>query len=131
MFAALLMLAPPAIDRADPATWPPELDAVVAAPDHHKVLLENDEVRVLEVVLPPATTERVHAHRWPAVIQIQAGGDFIDRDHTGRILYDSRKTKNRPKLPLTLYAPPEPPHAVENLSRTETMRLLRVELKRR
>ena len=26
----------------DPATWPAELDAVIAAPDNHKVLLEND-----------------------------------------------------------------------------------------
>ena len=33
----------------DPSTWDPALDAVTAAPDHHKVLFENDRLRVLEV----------------------------------------------------------------------------------
>nr|WP_321226677.1 hypothetical protein [uncultured Psychroserpens sp.] len=33
----------------NPADWPAELDAVVAAPHNHKILLENDQVRVLEV----------------------------------------------------------------------------------
>ena len=36
-------------DLSDPSTWDPELDAVKAAPKHHKVLFENDRVRVLEV----------------------------------------------------------------------------------
>lgn len=51
----------------DPSTWPDELDAVIAAPDHHKVLFENDRVRVLEVTLRPNDEEPVHHHRWPSV----------------------------------------------------------------
>ena len=31
----------------DPSTWDPALDAVVAAPKHHKVILENERLRVL------------------------------------------------------------------------------------
>jgi hypothetical protein len=27
-------------------TWPPSMDAVVAAPESHRVLFENDDVRV-------------------------------------------------------------------------------------
>ena len=40
-------------NRADlhPSTWDPALDAVIAAPKHHKVLFENDRLRVLEVTL--------------------------------------------------------------------------------
>jgi len=38
--------------------WRPENDALVAAPQHHKVLLENDEVRVLEVTVRPAFANR-------------------------------------------------------------------------
>ncbi|WP_395091059.1 hypothetical protein [Armatimonas sp.] len=30
-----------------------ELAAVTAAPQHHKVLLETDQVRVLETIIPP------------------------------------------------------------------------------
>ncbi|MEZ5904561.1 MAG: hypothetical protein R3C69_05450 [Geminicoccaceae bacterium] len=35
-------------DASDPASWDPELDAVKAAPRHHKVIFENANVRVLE-----------------------------------------------------------------------------------
>ena len=35
--------------QSDPSTWDPALDAVVAAPRHHKVLFENENLRVLEV----------------------------------------------------------------------------------
>ena len=36
---------------SDPSTWDPELDAVKAAPKHHKFIFENERVRVLEVTL--------------------------------------------------------------------------------
>ena len=32
-------------------TWPPSMDAVVAAPESHRVLFENDDVRALEVTI--------------------------------------------------------------------------------
>lgn len=51
----------------DPATWDPALDAVTAAPKHHKVLFENANLRVLEVTLEPNDEEPVHHHRWPSV----------------------------------------------------------------
>ena len=40
-------------NRADlhPSTWDPALDAVIAAPKHHKVLFGNGQLRVLEVTL--------------------------------------------------------------------------------
>jgi hypothetical protein len=38
---------------SDPATWDPALDAVLAAPKHHKVLFENERLRVIEVTLEP------------------------------------------------------------------------------
>ena len=37
----------------NPADWDPALDAVVAAPKQHKVLYENENIRVLEVTLEP------------------------------------------------------------------------------
>ena len=55
--------------RADlhPSTWDPALDAVIAAPKHHKVLFENECLRVLDVTLEPNEEEPVHHHRWPSV----------------------------------------------------------------
>jgi hypothetical protein len=51
----------------DPSTWDPQLDAVTAAPRQHKVLFENDRLRVLEVTLEGGDEEPVHHHRWPSV----------------------------------------------------------------
>ncbi len=36
-----------------PWPWPETMDALQAAPASHRVLLENDGVRVLEVVIEP------------------------------------------------------------------------------
>lgn len=52
---------------SNPASWDPALDAVTAAPKHHKVLFENAKLRVLEVTLEPEDEEPVHHHRWPSV----------------------------------------------------------------
>ena len=54
-------------ESRDPSTWDPALDAVIAAPAHHKVLFENDRLRVLEVTLEPNDEEPLHHHRWPCV----------------------------------------------------------------
>ena len=51
----------------DPSTWDPALDAVAAAPKHHKVVFENECLRVLEVTLEPNDEEPLHHHRWPSV----------------------------------------------------------------
>ncbi len=46
---------------------PDSTDAVAAAPDHHKVILENDAVRVLEARVPLHSKEPPHTHPWPSV----------------------------------------------------------------
>jgi hypothetical protein len=42
-------------------------DAVVAAPENHKVILENDAVRILEAAVPIHSKEVPHTHFWPSV----------------------------------------------------------------
>jgi len=49
-------------DGTDPATWDPNCDAVVAAPKHHRVIFENDKLRVLNVTLEPQGEEPLHHH---------------------------------------------------------------------
>jgi|GEM_PF-153531 len=113
----------------DPADWPAALDAVIAAPNNHKILLENDNVRVLEVTLKPGKVEPLHHHKWPSVLYIQEAGDFIDSDDEGTVIMDTRKLPNKLVFPLTMYKNPEAPHTVTNLSKTQTIRLIRVEMK--
>ena len=52
---------------SDPASWDPAYDAVTAAPKHHKVVFENEHLRVIEVTLEPNDEEPIHHHRWPSV----------------------------------------------------------------
>ena len=49
-------------------------DAVAAAPENHKVILENDMVRVLEARVPLHTREVPHTHFWPSVFFEQTSG---------------------------------------------------------
>lgn len=112
----------------DPATWPAELEATVAAPDNHKILLENDRVRVLEVTLAPGKVEPVHFHRWPSVLYILQADEWIDRDAEGSVIFDSREGPPL-QLPLTMWKGPEAPHSPVNLSDSVEIRLIRVEIK--
>ena len=75
----------------NPTEWPLELDAVIAAPKNHKILLENDKVRVLEVTMAPSEKEALHHHRWPSVLYIQEADDFVDYDDDGNVIFDSRQ----------------------------------------
>jgi len=53
---------------------PDSTDAVAAAPDHHKVILENNAVRVLEARVPLHSHEPPHTHPWPSVFFEQTSG---------------------------------------------------------
>ena len=75
----------------DDAAWPPELDAVVAAPRNHRVLFENDRLRVLEVILEPGEEEPVHHHRWPSVFVFdRISGPIHDISPEGETLPPNR-----------------------------------------
>jgi hypothetical protein len=110
--------------------WPDSLDALIAAPDHHRLLLENDDVRVLEVHIPPGQFVPVHTHRWPSVIFTLSAADFIRRDGEGKLLLDTRVTPFPNPRPAAEWLPPLPAHSVENVG-TNDIRLFSVELKRR
>ena len=110
-----------------PWEWPDELDAVLAAPDYHVLLFENELVRVLDISIPPGETVPLHTHRWPGTLYLLSWGDFVRRDATGAIMFDSRTSS--PPLPGTsAWSPPMPPHTLENVDSTP-LRLIGTELK--
>ena len=98
----------------DTLAWPPELDAVVAAPRHHIVLLENEHVRVLDTRIEPGETTPVHTHRWPSVYHIISFTVFVRRDANGNVLVDTRQKPKGP-TPKATWSEPLPPHSLENV----------------
>jgi hypothetical protein len=70
--------------------WPDELDAVTAAGKYHKVLFENERVRVLEVRIARGQTVPIHTHRWPSALYTDSWSDFVRRDEKGNVTFDSR-----------------------------------------
>lgn len=107
--------------------WPDSLDALVAAPRHHTCLFENSRVRVVHTHIPAGDLVPVHTHRWPGIVYVQSGSDFIRRDQHGNVLLDSR-TVMPTKNSGVQWLEPLPPHSVENIGNRE-ISLIIVELK--
>jgi quercetin dioxygenase-like cupin family protein len=77
-----------AASAAPDAAWSDDLDALVAAPDHHTLLHENDRVRVLDTCIRPGDQTPVHTHRWPAALYILSWSQFVRYDDKGTVLLD-------------------------------------------
>jgi mannose-6-phosphate isomerase-like protein (cupin superfamily) len=118
------------VPPADAESWRhrDSLDALMAAPGFHRVLFENDAVRVLEARIGPGETVPLHTHRWPSVLYVLASGHHVRRDGEGRVLGDTREAGAAPAPGTTMWITARPPHSVENVDDTE-IRLLNVELK--
>jgi len=110
--------------------WPEELDALTAAPANHRLLLENECVRVLETVVAPGASTPVHTHRWGSVEYVLGAASFVRRDGDGRVVFDSRAAGAALRPSEVLWSEPFPPHSVENVGDTE-LRVIMVELKDR
>jgi hypothetical protein len=109
--------------------WPDSLDALIAAPAYHDLLLENERVRVIFTHIPSGATVPVHTHRWSSVAYLLSWSDFIRRDHHGNVLLDSRQSRAAPpQIPTVQWLQPLPPHTVENVGPSE-IRIFIVELK--
>jgi hypothetical protein len=104
-----------------PWPWPDSLEAIIAAENHHRVLLENDRVCVLEVRIPRGDTVRVHTHRWPSTIYVASASNFVRRDGNGNMLFDSCKSGSPPEDSVAQWVPPLPPHSVENVAESEIL----------
>jgi quercetin dioxygenase-like cupin family protein len=107
--------------------WPPELDAMEAAPENHTLLFENDAVRVLDAHVEPGDTVPVHTHRWPSVLYVLSPSEFVRRDPQGNVLLDTRGMAH-PAVGSVSWDPPLTPHSLENVG-SATMRSIMVELK--
>ncbi len=108
--------------------WPAELDALVAAPEHHRLLLENARVRVLDTQIRPGERTPVHTHQWPAVHHVVSWGDFVRRAADETVLVDSRAGSPASVLPSVFWGEPLAPHSLENVGAT-LIHIVSVEVK--
>ena len=111
-----------------PGPWPASLDAMIAALEHHEVLLENDQVRVLNTRIGPGEQTPLHIHPWPSVLYVLSWSDFVRRDAEGNVLLDSRTLSSSPKEGTTLWTAALGPHSARNVG-TQELRVIAVELK--
>ena len=109
-------------------TWPESLDALAASPESHRLLFENDAVRVLETQIAPGETTQLHTHRWPGVLYVLSFGHFVRRDDEGIVLVDSRAASSLPPPGTAIWSAALPPHTLENIDMTE-IHVIGVELK--
>ena len=107
--------------------WSDSLNAVIAAPTYHTLVLENEHIRMLDTRIPIGDVVPVHTHRWPAVYYTLSMSHFIRRDGEGELLFDSR-TVDGPR-PLAAWIDCLPPHSIENVGDRE-IHLVSVEVKR-
>lgn len=111
----------------DDSAWPAALDALVAAAAHHRLLLENGHIRVIETLIAPGDRTSDHTHRWPSVQYIRSWSDFIRRDGNGNVTLDTR-TAIAPDVGAVLWSEPYAVHSVENIGSGE-LRVIAVEIK--
>ena len=108
--------------------WPNELDALAAAPAQHRVVLENDQVRVLDTRIAAGERTPVHTHQWPAVHHVLSWSAFVRRDAAGTVLVDTRNAGSTQAPPTVLWGEPLPPHSLENVG-SALLHVLSVEIK--
>ena len=116
------------VDGKQDWPWPDSLDALVAAPDHHKLLMENDQVRVLDTLIPAGEITPIHTHRWPGALYVLSWGDYVRRDGEGNVTADTRKGNKPAQPPTVIWLDALPPHSLENVGNTD-IHLISVEVK--
>jgi hypothetical protein len=139
----------PVVDKGKKAAvsewaWPDSLDAVKAAPENHKVVYEDDRVRILEVLLRPYEFEYMHTHKFPSVMIGSRGKDTssfaivyyryrYDSSRSQYVITDSTVQHGGGSRPArsgsSSLRGPEGPHAIKNLSNV-TIDIFRIEFKK-
>jgi hypothetical protein len=112
-----------------PEKWPDELDALIAAPQHHSLLLENEFVRVLDTCIPPGEMTAVHTHCFAASHIVISWSDFIRYDAPGNVLLDSRSLGKTIVPHAALWSEPIGPHVIKNAG-NNNLHIISVEIKK-
>jgi quercetin dioxygenase-like cupin family protein len=106
------------------------LDAVAAAPKHHRLAMENEHVRVLETRIEPGETVPLHTHCWPAAYYILSWSDFVRRNEQGEVTLDTRQAGVAFEPGQSIWSGTLEAHTLENVGKS-AIHLISVEVKPR
>ena len=116
---ALIAAAPLAGQRPIIA---PQVDALTASPENFRLILENDDVRVLEYTLLPGQRDRRHTHP-QRVAHVISGGHL-------RVGFPDGTHRDFDEIAGTSeWSKPSPLHDTQNIG-TTPIKILLVEVKR-
>lgn len=105
---------------AGAAAFAQDVTTVAGGPETHKVVLDNDKVRVLDVHIPPGSKVGMHSH--PANVS------YYDSDGKMKVtLADGKTVVKDLKAGTSAWSEPTT-HAVENVGTTE-IHLVQTEMK--
>ena len=105
-----------------------DLDGPMAAPDHHRVVFENERVRVFETVIRAGDRTPLHTHLTPHVVIISTGSQFVRRDQTGAITFDTRAADPAFVMPVYSWSEGLSAHTLENTG-TDDLTATSIEIK--
>lgn len=120
---------PISTDGSDPAKWDPKKASAIAAPGNHKIVFENENLRVISVTIPAGTTEPYHDHPYYSLLIIDGGGRDVDHDANGKVAAAAQSGALR-TLPFAFLQPPQALHAVQDLDTHTDGHLIRIEFKK-
>jgi len=103
------------------------MDAPLAAPASHRVVLENERVRVLEVTIEPGVREPGHTHQAASVMIVDEPAQ-IRYYAAGALRFESPARTGPPPGVRVRWMEPEGPHAVENIDQ-HRYHAVRIELR--
>ena len=130
LFVVLVFGLAAAIGRAStPAEKLADYSPLMAAPDYHKPVFENEFVLVLDVSIPAGVTVPAHVHPWPAVFITLQPAHLVFRNLAAEVVRDVRPPGAPTGAPKVEWREPDTePASVTNVDST-ALRALRIELK--
>lgn len=114
---------------SDSWAYADSLDAVEIAPDSHEILLENDEVRILKVEIPPGLKEPMHTHEWKSVMIVEQPSRIRYYNDKDVVVFESDQENFSYEKRNPSWMDPEGLHAVENID-TILYSAIRIEIKK-
>jgi hypothetical protein len=103
-------------------------DAVEAASQSHNVLFENEDIRLLMVIIPPGESAPLHRHDLPSVLIIDSYTTTTE-ETVGGLRIMSESLPDGAQVPLIIVKEPEGAHAITN-TETTPFHLYRLEFKK-
>jgi hypothetical protein len=137
LFLCIVAVAAPALGQellrstgSDPASWNPQGAAPLAASGNHKIVYEDDSIRILSVTVPAGSAEPLHSHPWYSVVVVDQPAKTVNLDGNGNAFDDAFIAVQRTAsgLPLVGIQAPQSPHSIKNLDRIPA-HLTRIEFK--